>query len=59
MQRRLSGGGDPGHVGVDEKEEDQAEGKEVHVDAEDDSAVIEGPAALHAADGVGSACDGG
>jgi selenophosphate synthetase-related protein len=48
----LVGGGNPKHVGVEQKEEDQADGHEVHVDAEDDAAVVEVPATLHAADGV-------
>ena len=46
------GGGNPEHVGVEQKEEDETEGHEVHVDAEEDAAVVEVPAALHAADGV-------
>jgi hypothetical protein len=49
---------DPAGVGVEEEEEDHAEGHEVHVDAEDDAGVIEAPAALHATDGVGGASDG-
>jgi hypothetical protein len=52
------GGCDPAGVGVEEKEEDHAEGHEVHVDAEDDAGVIEAPTALHATDGVGCARDG-
>ena len=51
-------GGYPAGVGVEEEEEDHAEGHEVHVDAEDDASVIEAPAALHATDGVGGAGDG-
>jgi hypothetical protein len=46
------------NVGVEEKEEDDAEGHEVHVDAEDDTSVIPVPSRLHAADGVYGA-DGG
>ena len=42
-------------VGVEEEEEDHAESHQVHVDEEEDSAVVEVPAALHAADGVGCA----
>ena len=40
------------NVGVEEKEEDDAEGHEVHVDAKDDASVIPVPSRLHAADGV-------
>jgi hypothetical protein len=54
----LLGGCDPAGVGVEEEEENHAEGHEVHVDAKDDAGVIEAPAALHAADGVGCAGDG-
>jgi hypothetical protein len=54
----LLGGGDPAGVGVEEEEEDHAEGHEVHVYAEDDAGVIEAPAALHATNGVGCARDG-
>jgi hypothetical protein len=52
-------GGDPAGVGIEEEEEDHAEGHEVHVDAEEDAAVVEAPAGLHAADGVDGAGDGG
>jgi hypothetical protein len=52
------GGCDPAGVGVEEEEENHAKGHEVHVDAKDDAGVIEAPAALHAADGVGCAGDG-
>jgi hypothetical protein len=51
-------GGDPEHVGIEEKEEDQADGHEVHVDAEHYAGVVEVPAALHAADGVQGAGHG-
>ena len=54
----LVGRGHPEHVGVEEKEEDEADGHEVHVDAEDHAAMVEVPAALHAADGVQCAEDG-
>jgi hypothetical protein len=54
----LLGGCDPAGVGVEEEEENHAEGHEVHVDAKDDAGVIEAPATLHAADGVGCAGDG-
>jgi len=36
-------------VGVKEEEENHAEGHEIHVDQEKDPAVVEAPAALHAA----------
>ena len=58
----LLGRGDPAGVGVEEEEENHAEGHEVHVDEEEDSAVIETPAGLHAADsvyGAGGRGDGG
>jgi hypothetical protein len=51
-------GDHPVGVGVEEEEEDHAESHQVHVDEEEDSAVVEVPAALHAADGVGGADDG-
>jgi hypothetical protein len=51
-------GGDPAGVGVEEEEENHAEGHEVHVDAEDYAGVIEAPTALHAADGIGCARHG-
>jgi hypothetical protein len=53
------GGGDPRHVRVKKKEEDQTENQEIHVDAEDDSSVIHVPTALNAADGVCRARNGG
>jgi hypothetical protein len=52
------GRGYPVSVGVEEKEENQAEGHEIHVDAEDHTGVIEAPTTLHAADCVGCAGDG-
>jgi hypothetical protein len=52
------GRSDPAGVGIEEEEENHTEGHEVHVDAENDAGVIEAPAALHAADGVGGADDG-
>ena len=55
----LLAGSDPVGVGVEEEEEDHAEGHEVHVDAEEDAAVVEAPAGLHAADGIDGAGDGG
>ena len=45
-------------VGIQEQEENHAEGHEVHVDQEKNAAVVEAPAALHATDRVGRACDG-
>jgi hypothetical protein len=57
-RRALLGGCDPAGVGVEEEEENHAEGHEVHVDAEDDAGVIEAPASLDAADGVEGAKDG-
>jgi hypothetical protein len=50
-------GGDPEGVGVEEKEENHAENHEVHVDEEEDAAMVEAPAPLHATDGV--RCAGG
>ena len=50
-------GGDPTGIGVEEEEEDHAEGHEVHIDEEEDTAVVEAPAGLHAADGVDGASD--
>ena len=50
MRRR-----DPEGVGVEEKEENHAESHEVHVDEKEDATMVEAPAPLHAADGVGSA----
>jgi len=52
-------GGDPECVGVKEEEEDHAKGHEVHVDEEEDAAVVEAPSTLHAADRVGCAGSGG
>ena len=51
--------GDPASVGVEEEEEDHADGHEVHVDEEEDSAVVEAPAPLHATNGVRGAGGGG
>lgn len=50
--------GDPEGVGIEEEEEDHAEGHEIHVDEEEDAAVVEAPARLHAAKGVDGAGDG-
>ena len=57
--RTLARGGDPEGVGVEEEEEDHAEGHEIHVDEEEDAAVVEAPAPLHAANRVGGAGGGG
>jgi hypothetical protein len=46
-------------IGIEEKEEDDAEGHEVHVDAEEDTAVVEAPTRLHATNCVDGAGDGG
>ncbi len=45
-------------VGIEEEEENHAEGHEIHVDEQKDAAVVEAPASLHAADGVRGAGDG-
>jgi hypothetical protein len=45
-------------VGVDEEEEDHAEGHEICVNTEDDASVIEVPAALDTTDGIDSAKTG-
>jgi len=58
----LARGGDPEGVGVEEEEENHAEGHEIHVDEKEDATVIEAPAPLHASDGVrgaGGGCEGG
>ena len=44
-------------VGVEEEEENHAESHKVHVDEKEDAAVVETPAALHAADRVCGPCD--
>ena len=49
---RLAGRGDPAGVGVEEEEENHAERHEIHVDQQQDAAVVEAPSALHTADGV-------
>jgi hypothetical protein len=53
------GRGDPGHVRVEEKEEDETEDQEVHVDTEDNSTVVHVPTTLNAADGICGARNGG
>jgi hypothetical protein len=52
-------GCDPVGVGIQEQEENHAEGHEVHVDQEENATVVEAPAALHTTDRVGRTCDGG
>ena len=51
-------GADPEEVGVEQKEEDERNRHKIHVDAEDDGAVVETPAALDAADGFRGADQG-
>ena len=50
--------GDPKSVGVKKEKENHAEGHEVHVDEEEDTAVVEAPSRLHATDSVDGAGDG-
>ena len=45
-------------VRIEEKKDDHADGHEIHVDEENDAGVVETPAALEAAGGVGDAEDG-
>jgi len=55
-------GGDPEGVGVEEEEEDHAEGHEIHVDEKNDATVVEAPAPLHATNsvrGAGGCGEGG
>jgi hypothetical protein len=52
-------GGDPEGVGVEEEEEDHAEGHQIHVDKKEDATVIKAPTALHAANGIHGAGGGG
>ncbi len=49
---------EPLGVGVDKEEEDHTEGHEIHVDEEEYTAVVEAPAALHAADVIDGASGG-
>jgi hypothetical protein len=59
---RLVRGGDPAGVWVQEEEEDHAECHEIHVDEEEDAAVVEAPTSLHASDcvrGAGHGEEGG
>jgi hypothetical protein len=51
--------GQPEHVGVEEKEEDEADGEQVHVETEQDACLLEVPSlASHAAERIGAADDG-
>jgi hypothetical protein len=52
-------GGDPAGVGVEEEEENHAEGHEVHIDQKEYAAMVETPARLHATDRIDRAGDGG
>jgi hypothetical protein len=52
------GCGYPGYVGVDEEEEHDEDGHEVHVDEKEDAAVVKAPALLHAAGGIRCADEG-
>ena len=58
-RHNLARRGDPEGVGVEKEEEDHAEGHEIHVDEEEDAAVVEAPASLHATKSVCSAGGGG
>ena len=49
---------EPAEVRIEEEEDDHADGHEIHVDEEDHACVVEAPAALEAAGGVGGAEDG-
>ena len=51
--------GEPEHVGVEKKEENEADGEEIHIDTEQDACLVEiPPLASQAAEGVGAADDG-
>lgn len=51
--------GEPEHVGVEEKEEDEADGEEIHIETEQNACLEEVPSlASQAAEGVGGAGDG-
>jgi hypothetical protein len=52
--RRL-GFAEPDEVRVEQEEEDEHDGEEIHVETEHDTAVVEVPALLDAAEGVGHA----
>jgi hypothetical protein len=45
-------------IGEEQKEEDEADSKHIHKEAEYDASVIEAPARLHAADGIEGAEEG-
>jgi hypothetical protein len=49
---------EPAEIRIEEEEDDHADGHEVHVDEQDDAGMVEAPAALEAASGVGGAQDG-
>lgn len=50
--------GDPGHVGVEEEEEDHGDGHDIHVEREHDASVVQAPAWLYAAEGFKRAGEG-
>ena len=54
----LVGVGNPGDVGIDEEEEHDEDGHEVHVDEKEDASVVEAPALSHAAGCIEQAGDG-
>jgi hypothetical protein len=45
-------------VWVEEQKENHADGHEIHVDQEQNTAMVEAPTSLHATDGVDGAGDG-
>ena len=48
--------GEPEHVGVEKKEEDEADGEQVHIETEQNACLEEvPPLSAHAAEGVGAA----
>ena len=49
---------EPVEVRIEEEKDDHAGGHEIHVDQENDAGVVETPAALEAAGGIGDAEDG-
>lgn len=57
MPSTLVGVGDPKHVGVKEEKENHDDGHQVHIDEEQDAAVIQAPPGLHAAERVDRADD--
>jgi len=54
----LAARADPEEIGVEKEEKDQRNGHEIHVNTEDDSAVVEAPSALDATDGFCGADEG-